>query len=649
MAKTTKTTAKAAAKTTAKKPAATKTVAAKKAPAKKAAAAKKPAAKKAVKETKAPAKKPAASNKVTLTINGKEVTVPAGTTIKAAAEMMGVKIPSLCYSPDLKPWASCGLCVIKNVDPRTGRARMARSCCTAVTPGMNIITDDAELRKARRTVLELILSNHPNDCLKCSRNHHCELQELASEFGLRTVRFDTILKNQEPDASYKEVVLYRDKCINCGRCVEVCQNVQNVWALEYNGRGDKTVIGPVGGVDLAHSPCVHCGQCAAHCPVGAITYTNPIEDVFTKVADPELTSVVSIAPSVRAAIGEEFGMKPGSLATGKIYTALRALGFKYVLDTNFGADLTIMEEANELVKRLTTKGSAIPMFTSCCPAWVDYAEKRYHDMLPHLSTAKSPQQMQGAMIKTYFADKVGAKKDKIFNVSVMPCAAKLYESTRDKHMNASGVQDYDMVLTTRELAQLIREAGIDFNNLPEGQADSFMGAYTGAGTIFGATGGVMEAALRTAYHTLAGKELGPVEYMPARGLKDVKVAEVNIKGTKIRIAVVHQLGNVDQVVQKVREELAAGKSVDELSFHFIEVMACRGGCVAGGGQPYGATDEIRKLRAAALYKDDKDCKIRQSHNNPEIKAIYKDFLGTPGSEKAEKYLHTAYDELDMYR
>lgn len=646
---------KAAAKKTAKPAAKTKTSKAAKAPAKKAAA--KPVKASAVKaKTAADAKKhapkaekKAAAKDVTLTINGKSVTVPAGTTILNAAKSVGMKIPTLCYSPDLKPWASCGLCVIKNVDPRTGRARMARSCCTVVTPGMNIITDDADLRKARRTVLELILSNHPNDCLKCSRNHQCELQELAAEFGLRTVRFDTILKNQEPDDSYKEVVFYRNKCINCGRCVEVCQNVQNVWALEYNGRGDKTVIGPVGGVDLAHSPCVHCGQCAAHCPVGAITFTNPIEKVFEKVADPELTSVVSIAPSVRAAIGEEFGMEPGTLVTGKIYAALRALGFKYVLDTNFAADLTIVEEANEFVKRFTTKESVLPMFTSCCPAWVDYAEKKCPDILPNLSSAKSPQQMQGVMIKTYFADKIGLKKDKIFNVSIMPCAAKLYESTRDKNMSTSGVQDYDMVLTTRELAHLIREAGIDFKSLPDAEPDSLMGEYTGAGTIFGATGGVMEAALRTAYYYITKKELGPVEYMPARGLKDVKSAEVNIKGIKVRIAVVHQLGNVQQVIDKVREEIAAGKKPEELSFHFIEVMACRGGCVAGGGQPYGATDDIRKKRAAALYKDDKDCKIRQSHNNPEIKAIYKDFLGAPGSEKAEKYLHTTYTKIDEYR
>ncbi|MBP3710521.1 MAG: iron hydrogenase small subunit [Treponema sp.] len=584
--------------------------------------------------------------KVTLTINGQQVTVPAGTTVKQAAESIGANIPSLCYNPDLKPWASCGLCVIKNVDPRTGRARMARSCCTEVTPGMCIVTDDAELRKARRTVLELILSNHPNDCLKCARNHQCELQTIAADFGLREIRFDTMLKNQEEDNSYAEIVLHRDKCINCGRCVTACQEVQNVWALEYNGRGDKTVIGPVGGVDIAHSPCVHCGQCAVHCPVGAITFSTPIDEVFDKIADKEITTVAAIAPSVRVALGEEFGFKPGTLATGKVYAALRALGFDYVHDTNFGADLTIMEEGTELLKRLTTKGSKLPLFTSCCPGWVDYAEKRYHDMLPHLSSAKSPQQMQGAMTKTYFADKIGVKKNKIYNVSIMPCTAKLFESARDKNMKSSGAQDYDIVITTRELAHLIHRAGIDFAHLSESHADNFLGAYSGAGTIFGATGGVMEAALRTAYYLVNKKEMKPIDYMPARGLKDVRTAEVKInKDTKVRIAIVHQLGNVDQVVQQIRQELAEGK---EPSFHFIEVMACRGGCIAGGGQPYGATDEIRKKRAAALYKDDKGKKQRQSHNNPEIKAIYKDFLGNPGSEKAEHYLHTTYTKRPLY-
>ena len=581
---------------------------------------------------------------ITLTINGKEVTVEEGTTILKAAESVGIKIPTLCYCEDIKPWASCGICVVKNVDPKTGRARMARACCTAVTPGMNIVTNDAELRKARRTVLELILSNHPDNCLKCARNHHCELQELAAQFGLREVRFDKHLKSQPVDDSYAEIVLDRDKCISCGRCITACQEMQKVFALEYNGRGDKTVIGPVAGRKLADSPCIRCGQCAVHCPVGAITFTNPIQTVFEKLADKELTSVVAIAPSVRAAIGEEFGMAPGSLTTGKIYAALRQLGFKYVFDTNFSADLTIMEEGSELLERIKN-GGKLPMFTSCCPGWIDYCEKKFHDMLPHLSTCKSPQQMQGAMTKTYFAEKNGLKAKQIFNVSVMPCTAKLWESQRDKSMKSSGVQDYDMVLTTRELAMLLREAGIDLSKLDEDKADSLMGAYTGAGTIFGVTGGVMEAAVRTAYFLTNKKELGPVEYKPVRGMNGVKTAEVDLNGTKVRIAVVHQIKNVDAVVEQIRADLKAKK---EPSWHFIEVMACRGGCIGGGGQPYGVTDAVRKARTKALYKDDEKCAIRQSHNNPEIAAIYKDYLGQPLGEKSHHLLHTKYTKRDSY-
>ncbi len=582
---------------------------------------------------------------IDLIINGKSVSVPEGTTILKAAESVGIKIPTLCYCDDIKPWASCGICVVKNVDPRTGRARMARACCTAVTPGMNIVTNDAELRKARRTVLELILSNHPDDCLKCSRNHNCELQTLAAEFGLREVRFEKRLKNQPVDNSYAEIVLNRDKCINCGRCITACQEVQKVFALEYNGRGDKTMIGPVAGRSLADSPCIHCGQCASHCPVGAITFSNPINTVFDKLADKELTSVVSIAPAVRAAIGEEFGMAPGTLTTGKIYTALRELGFKYVFDTNFTADLTIMEEGSELLERVS-KGGKLPMFTSCCPGWVNYCEKKYHDMLPHLSTCKSPQQMQGALVKTYFAEKNGLKANQIYNVSVMPCTAKLGESSKDKNMSSSGVQDYDMVLTTRELAILLRQAGIDLATVEDGKADSMLGSYTGAGTIFGVTGGVMEAAVRTAYFITNKKELGPVEYKAVRGMDGVKSAEVDLNGTKVRLAVVHQISNVDAVIEQIRSDLAAGK---EPTWHFVEVMACRGGCIGGGGQPYGVTDEVRAARTNALYTDDEKSTIRQSHNNPEIAAIYKDYLGEPLGKKSHHLLHTTYEELKQYK
>ena len=582
---------------------------------------------------------------VELTINGKQVSVPEGTSILKAAETIGIKIPTLCYCDDLEAWASCGICVVKNVDPRTGRARMARACCTAVTPGMNIVTNDADLMKARRTVLELILSNHPDNCLKCNRNQHCELQKLAGQFGLTDIRFERRLKNQPVDDSYAEIVLERDKCINCGRCITACHEMQNVFALEYNGRGDKTMIGPVAGRVLADSPCIRCGQCAVHCPVGAITFKNPIKSVFDKLADKETIGVAAMAPSVRAAIGEEFGMAPGTLTTGKIYAALRQLGFKYVFDTNFAADLTIMEEGNELLERVS-KGGKLPMFTSCCPGWIDYCEKKFHDMLPHLSTCKSPQQMQGAVTKTYFAEKNGIKKENIFNVSIMPCTAKLWESQRDKSMSSSGLKDYDMVLTTRELAMLIREAGIDFANLPEENADSLIGAYTGAGTIFGVTGGVMEAAVRTAYFVANKKELGPVEYEPVRGMEGVKSAEVDLGGTKVRIAVVHQIKNVDAVVEQIRADLAAGK---EPTWHFIEVMACRGGCIGGGGQPYGVTDEVRAERTKALYTDDEKCTIRQSHNNPEIVAIYKDFLGEPLGHKSHELLHTSYVELEQYK
>lgn len=582
---------------------------------------------------------------VELTINGKQVSVPEGTSILKAAETIGIKIPTLCYCDDLEAWASCGICVVKNVDPRTGRARMARACCTAVTPGMNIVTNDADLMKARRTVLELILSNHPDNCLKCNRNQHCELQKLAGQFGLTDIRFERRLKNQPVDDSYAEIVLERDKCINCGRCITACHDMQNVFALEYNGRGDKTMIGPVAGRVLADSPCIRCGQCAVHCPVSAITFKNPIKSVFDKLADKETIGVAAMAPSVRAAIGEEFGMAPGTLTTGKIYAALRQLGFKYVFDTNFAADLTIMEEGNELLERVS-KGGKLPMFTSCCPGWIDYCEKKFHDMLPHLSTCKSPQAMQGAVTKTYFAEKNGIKKENIFNVSIMPCTAKLWESQRDKSMSSSGVKDYDMVLTTRELAMLIREAGIDFANLPEEGADSLIGAYTGAGTIFGVTGGVMEAAVRTAYFVANKKELGPVEYESVRGMDGVKSAEVDLGGTKVRIAVVHQIKNVDAVVEQIRSDLAAGK---EPTWHFIEVMACRGGCIGGGGQPYGVTDEVRAERTKALYTDDEKCTIRQSHNNPEIAAIYKDFLGEPLGHKSHELLHTSYVELEQYK
>ena len=578
---------------------------------------------------------------VNLMINGKTVQVEEGTTILDAAKKIDIRIPTLCHNPDLPAWASCGICIVR----LAGTARMILACCTVVTEGMNIITHDPEIVQARRTVLELILSNHPDDCLRCSRNGRCELQALAAEFGLRTVRFKKILKEQPVDDSNDAIVLDRDKCINCGRCVEACQIMQNVWALEYSGRGDKTMIGPVAGVQMADSPCVRCGQCAVHCPTGAIASSHSNRKLWDRLGNPDVITVAQIAPAVRVAIGEEFGMQPGELSSRKIYTALRRIGFDYVFDTNFSADLTIMEEATEFVQRLTT-GGVLPMFTSCCPGWVDYAEKNYHDLLPHLSTAKSPQQMMGAMIKTYWARQMNIDPAKICSVSIMPCTAKKYESRRDEYMKSSGYSDVDISLTTREFARLIRQAGIDFADLTESDADNPLGVYSGAGTIFGATGGVMEAALRTAYHIVTGGELADIDLMPVRGLEGVKSFEVDINGTKIRVAVVHQLGNVDKLVQQVRAAVKSGK---EIPYHFIEVMACRGGCVSGGGQPYGSNDEIRAKRAAGLYKDDVCSEIRVSHKNPDIIKLYDSFLGQPCGEKSHHLLHTQYQKRPLYR
>jgi NADH-quinone oxidoreductase subunit G len=523
---------------------------------------------------------------------------------------------------------------------------MIRACCTEVTEGMSVVTHDPETVKARRAVLELILSNHPQECLTCTRNNNCELQSLAAEFGLRQIRFEHFIVDRPIDDTNDAIVFDRNKCISCGRCVEVCQQIQKVNAIEFQGRGLKTVIGPAALAHLADSPCVRCGQCLVHCPVGAIYENHSSRKVWDHLANPDKVNVVQIAPAVRVALGEEFGMKPGEISTKKIYAALRRIGFNYVFDTNFAADLTIMEEGTEVVGRLLKGKGVIPVFTSCCPGWVDFAEKNYHDMLPHLSTAKSPMQMMGSMIKTYWAQKANIDPSKIYSVAIMPCTAKKYERKRNDDMKSSGFDDIDTVLTTRELARFIKQAGIDFNRLEEQEADNPLGPYTGAGTIFGATGGVMEAALRTAYAVITGKELADINYTPARGLKDVKESKIEINGKEIRIAVVHQLGNVDPVIQAIRESKAKG---GEPLYHFVEIMACRGGCIAGGGQPYGATDEIRAQRAAGLYTDAVKSTIRVSHKNESVLAVYKEFLGEPNSEKAHHLLHTHYTKRPLYK
>ena len=586
---------------------------------------------------------------VNLKIDNFDVEVPAETTILEAARKAHIDIPTLCKHPDVDPTAGCGMCIVK-----VG-GRIMRSCCTPVAEGMEVITGDAEIVDVRRTVLELILSNHPNECLTCIRSGHCELQDMANTFGIAHSNLPSLNKKLDKDDSTKAIVLDPSKCIICGRCVEVCQNQQDVWALSYLNRGLATRVTAAGGIPLAESPCIKCGQCSAHCPTGAIVEYDETQKVWEMLRDPEIVTIVQIAPAVRVAIGEEFGYDFGENLTGKTYAALRRLGFNKVFDTNFGADLTIIEEATEFVRKFTEDPQSLPMFTSCCPAWVDMLEKYHQDMIEHFSTCKSPQSMVGALAKTYYAEKMAINPAKIRVVSIMPCTAKKWEITRSKDMSCSGYQDVDVSLTTRELCRMIKQAGIDFRSLPEEEADSPLGEYSGAGTIFGVTGGVMTAALRTAYFYITGEELGEVDFKAIEGLEGVKEAEVDIKGTKVRIAVAHGCGNIEIILDKIRQAKANG---EETPYHFVEVMACRGGCISGGGQPRvmmpgqskprGITDEIRKKRAKGLMNEDLKAKNRLSHHNESVRTLYKEYLGEAGGHRAHELLHTHYAVRNKY-
>ncbi len=574
-------------------------------------------------------------------INGILLRVEEGTTILEAARRAQIKIPTLCKHPDLPPSASCGICIVK----AKGSNKMLRSCCTPLEEGMDITTHDPEIVEIRRTVIELILSNHPNDCLKCARNNACELQKLVADFGIREESFPQFLRDLPIDTSTRAVDLDPKKCILCGRCVYACQEMQDVWALSFLERGIKTRISPAGDILLADSPCVRCGQCSAHCPTGAFVEQDHTARVWQALQDPDKYCVVQIAPAVRASIGEAFG-QTGKNFTGKLYALFRRLGFKAVFDTNFAADVTIMEEASEFEQRLLTGKRPLPLITTCCPSWVDFMEKFHGDMIDHFSSCKSPHEILGVLSKTYYAKKMGIDPAKIYMVSIMPCTSKKYEITRSDEMSASGYQDIDVAIATRELARIIQQAGIDFMSLPDEEADSILGEYAGAGVIFGATGGVMEAALRTAHYFVTGRELEKVEFENVRGLKGVKETEVEIGGKKLKIAIAHGLSNVEYVINKVREAKRKG---EEMPYHFIEVMACPGGCVGGGGQPYMVTDEIRMKRAKVLYEDDKNKEVRTSHQNPYIKRLYTEFLEKPLSEKSEKLLHTTYKSRPVYR
>ena len=580
-------------------------------------------------------------------INNIPLEVEEGTTILDAAKKVGIKIPTLCYFEGLQNPGSCRLCVVEV----EGAATLLPSCITEVSEGMKIKTNSKRVRGARKILLELLLSSHPWECNTCDRNQDCELQTLAEEYGIREVRFKPDKITLPLDTSTPGIVRDPNKCILCRRCVAACQEIQKVSTLSPRYRGIYTVIGP-GNVDfLSDAVCVQCGQCAAVCPVGAITEHDDTELVWEALEDPNKYVVVQTAPAIRAALGECFDLPPGTLVKGRMVTALRRLGFDQVFDTNFAADLTIIEEGNELLSRLKKilvekdENVKLPMFTSCSPGWINYMEHFYPELRDNVSSCKSPQQMFGAVAKTYFADKVGKKKEDMVVVSIMPCTAKKFECNRDEMID-SGVQDVDYVLTTRELGKMIKQAGIDFVNLPDGEMDAPLGISTGAADIFANTGGVMEAALRTAYEVVTGKDL-PFEKLhvtPVQGLEGVKEAELTIKGAlpewsflegvTLKVAVAHGLGNANKVIESVLK--------GEKEYHFIEIMTCPGGCIGGGGQPRLTSDEVRLARIQAIYKEDEGRTLRKSHENPAIKQLYEEFLGEPLGEKSHHLLHTKY-------
>ena len=576
---------------------------------------------------------------VNLKIDNKEICVKEGTTILEAARQNGIDIPTLCFLKEINEVGECRMCIVEV----EGRKGFATSCIQKVEEGMVVKTHSPEVSEARKTILDLILSNHHRDCLTCTRNGNCELQALAVKFNVQKVEFEGEKTEHPIDDKSPAIVRDFNKCILCRRCVATCKNVQNIGAIDCMNRGFESCISTTQDCSLDDVNCTFCGQCIEACPTGALKEKENIEDVWNKLRDPEMFTIVQTAPAVRVALGEEFGMEIGSNVTGKMVTALKKLGFRKVFDTNTGADFTIMEEATEFLERFTN-GGVLPMFTSCSPAWIRFAEKNFPEQLDHLSSCKSPHQMFGAIIKSYYAQKYHLDPKKICVISVMPCIAKKYECSREE-MEVDGVRDVDYVLTTRELARMIVQANIEFLQLEDSEFDSPMGEASGAAAIFGTTGGVMEAALRTAADVLEGKSIEEVDYEEVRGKKGIKTATLEIAGKPIRIAVVSGLDNA----RKMMEEVKNGTS----SYDFIEVMTCPGGCVMGGGQPIKsskirASVDVRKLRADALYTIDEKSKVRKSHENPYMKAIYDEFLGKPGGELSHKYLHTHYSAKPKY-
>jgi iron-only hydrogenase group A len=592
---------------------------------------------------------------VSITVDGASALVDSGLSLLEACAAAGAGVPTLCHLEDVSSNASCGLCVVEV----EGAKSLVRACVGKVTEGMKVSTSSPRVMRARRNAVELLLANHPSDCLVCARSGTCELQDVAQRLGMRTLRFPRTRKAAALDESADGLVRDNDKCILCGRCVAVCSDIQGVSAIDFAGRGIRTHVATFMDRGLGTSACVQCGQCSVVCPTGAITERDDTARIMRDIADPRLKVVVQTAPAIRASLGEALGMAPGSLVTGKMVAALRRLGFEKVFDTQFAADLTIMEEGSELIERLT-KGGLLPMITSCSPGWINFIEGFYPELLGHLSTCKSPQQMFGALAKSYWAQKAGIDPESIRVASVMPCTAKKHETKRPEMRGAweyweaergaaaggaaressareSGRKpffDVDWAITTRELARMITAAGIDIARLSEEDFDDPLGRSTGAATIFGTTGGVMEAALRTVYEIVTKKSLPGLDFEAVRGLDGIKSAEVDLDGTKVRVAVAHTLKNARVLL----DEIKGGSS----PYHFIEVMTCPGGCIGGGGQPVRVDMEKRIARNKAMYEEDLRLGLRKSHDNPAVKELYADFLGEPLGHLSHELLHTKY-------
>lgn len=575
---------------------------------------------------------------VNLTIDGTPVSVPKGTPVLEAARLAGVHIPTLCYLKDINEVGACRMCVVD-----IGARSLQAACVYPASEGLKVVTRNNKVRESRRTTLELILSSHEHKCFTCPRSDNCELQKLANDHNIKEIRYEGEMLKYPTDESSLSVLRDPNKCVLCRRCVSMCKNIQTVSAIETNERGFKTIVTSPFNMPLNETPCVNCGQCINVCPVGALRERDDSDKVWHALNRADLHVVVQTAPAVRVAIGEEFGLPIGSRVTGKMVAALKALGFAKVFDTDTSADLTIMEEGSELVDRIRN-GGKLPMITSCSPGWIKFCEHNYPEYLDNLSTCKSPQNMFGAVLKSYYAKKHGIDPKKIFVVSIMPCTAKKFEAKRPE-LSVDGLPDIDVVLTTRELADMIREAGLDFVNLADSEFDLPLGKGTGAGVIFGATGGVMEAALRSTAYLLTGQDDDTMEIGVVRGIDDIKEAEVVVAGVTLKAAIVHGLGNA----RKLMDRIKAG----EADYHFIEIMACPGGCVNGGGQPIQPASvrnyiDVRVERAKAIYDEDLAMHIRKAHRNPIVLQMYEDFFESPGSHKSHKYLHTEYQARENY-